>query len=95
MEYMFWYAYAIKQDLCHWRFKNFPFALSNGIFGGSGCLYRDSPVDTSSSFCQSQCSESIDIGPVGIAGSSVMNNGEFVIKGSGSGKSLKSGYQFF
>ena len=56
MEYMFWYAYAIKQDLCPWRLKNFPFALSNGIFGGSGCQYKETPVDTSSPFCHSHCS---------------------------------------
>ena len=40
-------------------------------------------------------SGSIDIGSVGYAGSSVTNNGQFVIKGSGKGRSLKPGYQFF
>ena len=64
MEYMFWYAYGIKQNLCAWRLKDFPFDKCNGIFGGSGCQYKDNPVDTSSSFCQAQCSggmlESVD-----------------------------------
>ena len=55
MEYMFWYAYAIKQNLCSWRLKNFPFAKSGNIFRGSGCQYKQNPVDSSSSFCQSQC----------------------------------------
>ena len=60
MEYMFWYAYAIKQNLCSWRLKNFPFAKSGNIFRGSGCQYKQNPVDSSSSFCQSQCPPALD-----------------------------------
>ena len=52
MEYMFWYAYEIKQNLCAWRLKDFPFNQCTGIFGGSGCQYKEKPVDTSSSFCE-------------------------------------------
>ena len=39
-------------------------------------------------------SGSIDIGSVGIAGSAVMNNDQFVVRGSGKGRSF-TGYQFF
>ena len=59
MEYMFWYAYQIKQNLCAWRLKHFPFDKCSGIFGGSGCQYKETPQDGSSSFCNSQCSSAI------------------------------------
>ena len=55
LEYMFWYAYAFKQNLCSWRVKDFPFNKCSGIFGGSGCQNKGNPVDTSSPFCESHC----------------------------------------
>ena len=59
MEYMFWQSYEIKQNLCAWRLKDFPFTRCNGIFGHSGCQYKEKPVDTSSSFCEAQCQRNL------------------------------------
>ena len=73
LEYMFWYAYAFKQNLCSWRVKDFPFNKCSGIFGGSGCQNKGNPVDTSSPFCETQCGGILDssIDEIYVGGSSV------------------------
>ncbi|KAL7516014.1 hypothetical protein ACHAWX_001073 [Stephanocyclus meneghinianus] len=47
---MFALASAFNQNLCPWK-NNFPFNAANNIFVNSGCSYKATPTDPSSSFC--------------------------------------------
>lgn len=50
MSNMFEGAVTFNQNLCAWK-QNFPFQLGTNIFSDSGCTYKDTPINNSSTFC--------------------------------------------
>ena len=83
-----------REDCCKDRLSDTTVSLLNesdnvvGTFRIGNVSNKDMIEINISDFIPS--SGSIDIGSVGYAGSSVTNNGQFVIKGSGKGRSLKT-----
>lgn len=52
---MLYYVTSFNQNLCAWK-DTLPYNNAIEIFGGSGCTFKDNPIEQQGPFCAFSCS---------------------------------------